>query len=201
MKALPRTRARLFVAAVATMVVSACVAPTSGDESVVFLGWSSQFTWLEPARVPRRTAIQTGSGVIDLGAFAGKLVVLNFWATWCAPCVKELPSLDRLQAGLAGAGVEVVAVSIDRSGILAVESFYRRLGVTHLAAYADPGQQTGHQDKANVNAAPFALYRMPITYIVAPDGRTVGYLNGAADWDSTEATKFLRGLVQRYGTK
>lgn len=195
-----RTLRRLITVVLAVATISACTAAPGADQPDGLSGWRSQFTWLEPARVPRRTPIQAVGGTLDLDAFAGQLVVLNFWASWCAPCIKELPSLDRLQASLGNSGIQVVAVSIDRAGIPAVEKFYRRLGIGHLAIYADPENRTGHLDRANAARAPFALYRMPITYIIAPDGRSVGYLEGAADWDSPEAIAFLRALARRDAT-
>ena len=190
----------LIVAVATSMVVSACAGLPSTDEGVDIPGWSSQFTWLQPTRTVRRAPIQTPAGPIDLSVFAGNLVILNFWATWCAPCVKELPSLDRLQARLGNSGPKVVAVSVDRTGLPTVESFYRRLGIAHLAIYADPSLQSGHFDKANVNDAPFALYRMPITYLIAPTGQIIGYLTGAADWDSADSVAFLERLIRHYAS-
>ncbi len=188
----------LILAAAAAVSAGACSRYPSGEEDIGFSGWTSQFTWLEPARVFDRAPVQSLNGPIDLGNFRRSLVVLNFWATWCAPCLKELPSLDRLQARLGGSGVEVVAVSVDRAGLSAVEPFFRRLGITHLAILADPRQQTAHFDKSNLTGAPFALYRMPITYVLAPDGRAIGYLDGAADWDSPAAIAFVERLAKRY---
>lgn len=188
-------------AAVAVLALAACAGLPPDEEAASLSGWSSQFTWLSQRKVPRRTPIQTPSEPTNLGALEGELIVLNFWATWCAPCIKELPSLDRLQSRLGGSGLKVVAVSVDRVGIASVESFYRRLNITHLAIYADPGQQTAHSDKANINDTPFPLYRMPITYIIAPDGGTIGYLAGAADWDSDASVAFLRRLIQLYPRK
>lgn len=188
-------------AAVVVLTLAACAGLPSDEEAVSLSGWSSQFTWLSQRKMPRRTPIQTPNGLTDLGALEGKLIILNFWATWCAPCIKELPSLDRLQARLGGSGLKVVAVSVDRTGIASVGPFYRRLNIAHLAIYADPGQQTAHSDKANINDAPFPLYRMPITYVIAPDGRTIGYLAGAADWDSADSVAFLRRLTQLYARK
>src|SRR4051812_26859229 len=76
-----------------------------------------------------------------LGDFKGKVVLLNIWATWCAPCRKEMPTLDRLQAALGGAHFTVVALSIDRKGMGAVKKFYNEIGVTHLGLYNDPSSR------------------------------------------------------------
>ena len=80
-----------------------------------------------------------GLGVeMQLGDFHGKVVLLNLWATWCGPCVREMPHLDKLQAMLGGADFEVVALSSDRGGVEKVEPFFRRTNVNHLEIYLDP---------------------------------------------------------------
>ena len=97
---------------------------------------------LRPARkdeaVPEvRFTAADGSGR-TLAGYAGQGVVLNLWATWCPPCVAEMPALDRAQAALAGEGVRVLAVSSDRDGRAKVEPFYRERGIRHLGLWLDP---------------------------------------------------------------
>jgi thiol-disulfide isomerase/thioredoxin len=188
----PRGSAVVMLFAAAMLAACADI----GDESIGngFQGRQNAFTWLEPRRIPPRTPIRTAGAPTDLGAFEGEVVVLNFWATWCAPCVEELPTLDRLQAQLGDSGVEVVAVAMDRGGIDTVRSFYDRLGIRHLDIYADPSERTGYFSQENANRAAFPLYGFPITYIIAPDGRAVGYLSGPADWTSPAVKDFLKRL-------
>jgi thiol-disulfide isomerase/thioredoxin len=75
---------------------------------------------------------------LTLVDFQGRVVVLNVWATWCLPCRKEMPTLDRLQARLGGKDFLVVALSIDRKGVEAVRGFYQEIGVENLTIYVDP---------------------------------------------------------------
>jgi thiol-disulfide isomerase/thioredoxin len=106
-------------------------------------------------------------------------VLLNFWATWCAPCVREMPSLNRLAAEMAGDGLAVVPVAIDRAGLSAVIPFYRDHGLDNLAMYLDPYQHTAYTRTRNSNNAEFALYGLPISYLVDRQGRVRGYIAGA----------------------
>src|SRR3970282_1051833 len=83
-------------------------------------------------------AFQRGDGSpATLENFRGKVVLLNIWTTWCIPCRKEMPTLDRLQARLSGPHFEVVALSIDRAGVEVVEKFYAEIGIRNLPIYID----------------------------------------------------------------
>lgn len=118
-----------------------------------------------------------------LADFRGKVVLVNLWATWCAPCRREMPTLDRLQAALGGPDFEVVALSIDRAGIDAVRKFYSEVGVKHLGLYIDG---TG---KA---AGALGAVGIPTTLLIGRDGREIGRLAGAAEWDAPEMIAFIR---------
>src|SRR5262245_57368095 len=72
-----------------------------------------------------------------LAEFRGQIVLVNFWATWCSPCIRELPSLDALQARLRDKGVTIIALSLDRGGVDAVKQFYRENGIHNLGVYVD----------------------------------------------------------------
>lgn len=117
--------------------------------------------------------------------FAGRLVLLNLWATWCGPCVKEMPSLDRLQAELGGEQFQVVALSVDRGGRETVEPFLTRLGIRTLPMYLDPG---------NASMGALSPRGLPTTLLIDQEGREVARLEGAAEWDSPEMLAFLRRL-------
>jgi thiol-disulfide isomerase/thioredoxin len=125
---------------------------------------------------------------LRLAEFHGKVVLLNLWATWCIPCRAEMPTLDRLQARLGGPGFEVVAVSIDRGGLKAVDPFFDKIGIAHLAKYLDPGGEAlGH----------LGAFGLPTTLLIDPEGRELGRLVGPAEWDSAEMVAFLGKLVAR----
>jgi thiol-disulfide isomerase/thioredoxin len=168
----------------------------SQDSPPDFRG-SHGFVALTPGRsapaVPMR---RLDGAVTNLGKFRGRAVLLNFWASWCAPCVAELPRLDRLAAAMAGEPVEVAAVSMDREGEAVVASFVQRLGLRRLVPYLDPAERIGHFRVDNPNGAAFALYRMPISYLVDTAGIIRGYVPGAALWDTDDAKRLLRHFMR-----
>ena len=121
----------------------------------------------------------------SMAEFRGKPVLMNLWATWCAPCVAEMPALDRLQSELGGRDFAVVAVSTDREGIKKSAPFYRRAGIKSLTLYNDTRQ--------NLLDA-FQGKSLPMTVLLDRDGRMVGRIEGAAQWDSAEA----KALIAHY---
>jgi len=117
----------------------------------------------------------------SLADFAGRVVLVNLWATWCAPCVKEMPSLARLQAKLGD--LAVLAVSEDRRGAELVEPFAAKLGLDGLAIYLDPKNNLSHA---------FAVEGLPTSFLIDRTGRVVASLVGAAEWDSPAMVGLLR---------
>ena len=146
--------------------------------------FKDNFSLLDPPTPAPDTAFLRGDGsAIRLADFAGQAVLLNFWATWCAPCVREMPALDRLQARLGDAGLAVVAVSADRSGVKAVEPFFQRTGLSHLAVYLD---------SKGALARSLGITGLPTSLLIDPEGRVVGGLEGPAEWDSEDAVALIR---------
>ncbi|WP_339635159.1 TlpA disulfide reductase family protein [uncultured Sneathiella sp.] len=123
---------------------------------------------------------------LDLSHWRGKFVLLNIWATWCAPCREEMPTLDNLQQQLGGPEFEVVALSIDRAGVGVVEKFYKKIGIKHLSIYVDQTM------KASTD---LGAYGLPTTLLISPEGLELGRLAGPATWDSAETISFLRALI------
>lgn len=125
-----------------------------------------------------------------LSEFRGKLVLLNLWATWCAPCVKEMPSLERLQAKRGGDRFLVLALSQDRGGLFQVRQFYDAQDLKGLDIYVD---------KTMASARALKAAGLPTTLLIDPEGREIGRLVGAAEWDAPEAIAYidwyLRGAV------
>lgn len=122
---------------------------------------------------------------VTLAKFKGKVVVLNFWASWCGPCIAEMPTLDALQADLGPAGLEVVAVSLDRDGIKQAAPFFRKTGVKNLALYTD--RLSDLFQELNGSA-------LPTTYILDRDGRVVSVYVGATNWVSPR----IKAELQKY---
>lgn len=186
-------------------VVSALAVASSGPaiaEPPRLSAKYAQFVNFGRPKVPRTVEFQTETGsVTTLEAFRGKVVLLNFWATWCPPCVWEMPSLDRLQSTLGGERFAVVAVSIDRQGLAAVKPFYRKHRLNHLRVYIDPKQKLGSLTGSPGPRPPFLLYGLPISYLIDKDGRVLGYVPGALKWDSPSAISFLRYYIDRRRTR
>jgi len=116
-------------------------------------------------------------GGLTLADFHGRVVLLNIWATWCAPCREEMPTLDRVQARLGGADFHVLPLSIDRAGLDPVRRFYDEIGIAHLGLYL----------AEDIRAmAAFAVAGLPTTILIDRLGRELGRLSGPAEWDSPE---------------
>ena len=121
----------------------------------------------------------------SLTDFRGKVVLLNIWATWCVPCRKEMPTLDRLQAKLGGADFEVVALSIDRR-MDAVRKFFAEVGIQKLAMYLDSSAKATRE---------LGAVGLPTTLLLDREGREVGRLIGPAEWDSPAMLEFIGCVI------
>lgn len=121
-----------------------------------------------------------------LAEYSGKVVLLNVWATWCIPCRKEMPTLDRLQAELGGPDFEVVALSIDRSGPDAARKFFAEIGIQHLALNIDASGKAMFE---------LGIIALPATILIDREGREVGRLIGPAEWDSSAMVAFLHDRI------
>lgn len=119
----------------------------------------------------------------SMADYHGKWVVLNFWATWCAPCRHEMPSLDRLQAALPD--IAVVPVATGRNAVPGIQKFYAEAGIKNLPVLRDPKSELSRS--ASVMA-------LPVTLILNPEGQEVARLIGDSDWDSDSAKAILSAL-------
>jgi len=189
----PHRHALWFAAALlaATLLAVASAAAPENDPPPLE-GRSGQFTVIEPAQVPQPKPFENGMGEeVTLASFRGNVVLLNFWATWCAPCVEEMPWLDELARDRADQPFEVVAISLDQGGRKQVIPFYQRHGIETLEVYTDPEQRVGAINPPEGADAPFALFGMPTTYVIGKSGAVKGYIRGAVDWRSGEARALL----------
>jgi thiol-disulfide isomerase/thioredoxin len=140
---------------------------------------------------PRRPAPAASFGSVDgkdvaLTTFRGQVVLVNFWATWCLPCLSEMPSLDRLQAKLGGSDFSVAAVSIDRGGRATAEPWLQEHGIRNLTLYLDPQSRT---------ALGFRVAELPVSVLIDRKGRMVGRMVGPAEWDAPEALALVRHVI------
>jgi thiol-disulfide isomerase/thioredoxin len=159
-----------------------------------FLSGRHQFTLLSPQRMLQSIRLfSLAGGTFDLAAFRGQPMLLNFWATWCAACRTELPLLDKLSERTRNIGLKIIAVSEDRGSRDQVSRFIQSLAIRNLTVCLDPNGYVAHPDPDRTGA-PFALYGMPITFLIAGSGRIVGYMPGAADWTEPAADALIAYL-------
>jgi thiol-disulfide isomerase/thioredoxin len=125
-----------------------------------------------------------------LADFKGKIVLLNVWATWCIPCRKEMPVLDRLQAKLGGPDFDVVPLSIDRGGTPVVRKFYDEVGIGALPIYVDVSGQA---------VATLRVTGFPTSLLIDRTGLELGLVIGPAEWDSPEIADFIGSVVTNPG--
>ena len=129
--------------------------------------------------------ITTDSGrQVSRSHFGGRLLVLNFWATWCPPCIEEMPSLDEFQKRLADSGVVVLGVSVDKSE-RAYRGFLRKAGVSFLTA-RDP--------EANISAE-YGTFKYPETYVINSKGKVLQKHIGARNWNDERLLNEIRALL------
>lgn len=142
-----------------------------------------------PKPMPELQFTDHDGKALTLKDFGGKTVLLNIWATWCAPCRKEMPTLDRLQAALGGPNFVVLPVSIDRKGFDAVDVFYVDAGIQHLAAYVAPA--------ANHALDALGIWGLPASLLIDPQGSELGRLEGPAEWDTPDMISFLKTIITK----
>lgn len=140
----------------------------------------------KPHAVSNVAFTDANGAAVDLSAYRGKYVLLNFWALWCAPCVKEMPSLERLDAALGSSDFEVVTIATGRNARPAIDKFFIKEKISHLPKLFDPKM---------------ALIRdmngegLPMTVLIDPEGREIARMQGDAEWDSAAAQALIRAWI------
>lgn len=159
----------------------------AGDYRQYFTGELLDFTPVERGPAPEEvTFVAENGGSVSLADFHGKVILLNLWATWCAPCLNEMPTLDRLKAELASDDFDVIAVSVDKAGVEKSKLFLERTGAQHLELFVDATM--------SLNFA-WSAYSLPTTILIGRDGKEIGRSVGDKDWDSPEVKRFLRAVI------
>ncbi|MEA2773306.1 MAG: hypothetical protein QOD93_6268 [Acetobacteraceae bacterium] len=142
---------------------------------------------VSPPQTPPDGVFVTPDGTTHhLGEFKGRGMVVNMWATWCAPCVAEMPSLEALSKALAPNDIAVLPLSSDRGGADVVRAWYQAHGITALPVLLDP---------KGALATAFNARGIPTTVVISTAGLVVARLEGAADWSTPEAQALIRKLV------
>ena len=161
-------------------------APVSLALTLISLTLSGCYGGSRPPRIGSPApdfAVQDADRKVEIRVFRGKIVLLNFWATWCAPCVEEMPSLVQLQQRMKDKGVTVVAVSVDVDN-----DAYHKFLVDHkidLLTVRDPDQKANNL---------YGTFKFPETYIIDRNGIVRRKFIGAVDWSQPEIVDFLTKL-------
>ncbi|MBF9050903.1 redoxin family protein [Roseobacter sp. HKCCD9010] len=140
----------------------------------------------EPVPVSETPFIDMDDVEYQLSDLQGRYILLNFWATWCAPCRHEMPYLNTLQHELGGEDFKVVTLATGRNPLPAIRRFFEETGIDALPMYRDPGQTIARE---------MGVFGLPITVILNPEGQEIARLRGDADWASAEAIALLRALI------
>jgi len=182
-----------IAACVAIMAIigadSSTYARENGDSGPPRTGWMETFEpSSNPAPAPETTFTDESGTELTLRNFRGRVVLVNFWATWCGPCVREMPSLERLHNKLKGPDFSVIALSEDRKGWEKIGPFRDKLNLQDLPLYHDVKSKMVFATKAR---------GLPTTLLIGRDGTELGRLTGPAEWDTDEAVALMRYYIGR----
>jgi len=148
----------------------------------------------KPARPPKPMPdlefLDADDKSLRLANLTGKARLINLWATWCAPCVKEMPSLDRLQAALPRDRFVVLPISLDGPSKAKVAPFYKDRELTNLGIYYDKGRKA---------MSVLGVSLLPTSILVDPAGRELGRIEGDADWDTPEGIALMKAAIGNEG--
>ncbi|MGE0628589.1 MAG: TlpA family protein disulfide reductase [Hyphomicrobiaceae bacterium] len=168
---------------------AAADAPASppGANGKLNVGQVTGFVYKKPPEPMAEVAFKDGSGKdLRLDQWKGRVVLLNLWATWCAPCRHEMPGLARLQSELGSKDFEVVALALDRAGPEAAQRFLDSIKADTLRLYIDVTARGGPA---------LRVIGMPTTILIDREGREVGRMTGPAEWDSPEAKRLVQSVI------
>ncbi len=183
---------RLFLAVLYTgfsLAANAALADTAALEAMRE-GTMKKLLFSEPTEVSDATFTHADGGEFTLAEFRGKHVLVNFWATWCAPCRKEMPMLSELQSEFGGESFEVVTIATGRNDLAGIKRFLSEIEVDNLPLYLDPKQAL---------ARDMAVLGLPITVILDPEGHEIARMRGDAEWNSESAKAIIQALIAGEG--
>ncbi len=127
-----------------------------------------------------------GAGTATLADYKGKIVLLNFWATWCAPCRKEMPQISELQAEFGGDDFQVLTIATGRNSPAGIKKFFDENNISNLPRHQDPKQKLARE---------MAVIGLPITVLLDRDGKEIARLLGDAEWNSSSAKAIVQALL------
>jgi thiol-disulfide isomerase/thioredoxin len=175
---------RLFLAGAPAFLAFPALADVGPD---LLKGMMARFELAKPPKpLPDLAFLDADDKPLKFTDFKGKAMLVNFWATWCAPCVKEMPSLDRLQAAMGNDTFVILPLSLDGPSRPKVVPFYEDKKLANLGIYFDKGRKI-------MQALDISI--LPTSILVDPMGREIGRLEGEADWEKPEAVALMKAAV------
>lgn len=182
---------KLLFALVYTALATGANPALAGDAETIVALRAGDMKKLVVHDAPKATSqapftLEDDAGTGTLADWQGKYVVLNFWATWCAPCRKEMPHLSELQAEFQGEKFEVLTIATGRNSPDGIKKFFADTGIDNLPRHQDPKQGLASQ---------MGIFGLPITVILNPDGQEIARLRGDANWASDSAKAIVKALI------
>ncbi|WP_299028290.1 TlpA disulfide reductase family protein [uncultured Sulfitobacter sp.] len=182
---------KLLLALVYTALTAGANPALAADADIIAPLVAGDMKKLAVHSVPKATSsapfdLADDAGRATLADYEGKYVLVNFWATWCAPCRKEMPHLSELQSELGGDDFEVLTIATGRNSPAGISKFFKETGISNLPRHQDPKQALASQ---------MGIFGLPITVLVDPQGREIARLRGDADWASDSAKNIIKALI------
>ena len=137
----------------------------------------------DPKKLEKINFININNETINLNKFKNSLVVINFWATWCAPCLEEMPSLDRLQANTTFNNLQIIPINVGKDNVEKSKNFYKKLKINNLDIYFDKDVEL---------AKKFLLRGLPTTIFINKEGKEFARVIGFIDFDNKQIIKWLK---------
>lgn len=150
-------------------------------------GTMKKLRFIEPVAVSDVKFTDPEGGEHAFSQFQGKHVIVNFWATWCAPCRKEMPMLSELQDEFGGAEFEIVTIATGRNEIAGIRRFFDEVEVDNLPIYLDPRQKLARE---------MGVLGLPVTLVINPEGQEIARMIGDAEWNGESAKAIIKALIE-----
>ena len=141
----------------------------------------------EPKQVADREVLTLDETTKQINFGKNKVTLINFWATWCAPCREEMPSLNQLVESVASDNFSVIAIAVGRNSNNAINKFFTKHDLTNLESYKDPKGRMSSQ---------FSVLGLPTTIIVDQHSNEIAKFLGSTEWDSNEAVAFINKILE-----